>query len=134
MTTFLLHMRQKVVMRFDSRHLLNDRFGGSLKRFQFRPQFFFRLFFHPINKENALQVIGFVLDGSREQPATSKFDLFAFLVSRLHIDHVWPRDVGEDFGETQAAFRARYGFADRFDFGVYQNQRHEAVHIRRLAV
>ena len=77
-------------MCLDTRLLLERRFCRSLEDFQLRPEFIFRFFFHPINEEDALQVVGFVLDGTGEQPAAAKFDWFAFLVRRLHIDNVWP--------------------------------------------
>ena len=52
--------------------LFSQGFGCFLEGFQFRSEVFFVIFGHPINEEDALQVIGFMLHGAAQQAAAAE--------------------------------------------------------------
>src|SRR5438105_3534614 len=63
---------------------------------------------HTIDKENAVQVVGLMLSGARQQSFGLKFDRFSLEVGGLHCYPSRARDICTHFGETQAALRANF--------------------------
>ena len=108
--------------------------GGGLKLIQFVAQFFLGFFVHPVNEQDAVQMIHFMLDGAREQAAGAKFKGLEILVQRLDLHKFRPGNFPEDFRETEAAFRGFGGFAEGFDLGIDEDERHERFHLYRFAI
>jgi len=65
------NLRRFIESPFARRFQFGLRF--RLQVLQFRPQFFLGFPAHPVNEQNAVQVIHFMLDGAREQAAAPKF-------------------------------------------------------------
>ena len=55
-----------------------------LKLVQLRPEFFLGFPVHPVNEQNAVQMIHFVLRDAREKATAIKLNRFAFAVQCLH--------------------------------------------------
>jgi hypothetical protein len=96
--------------------------------------FFLRLFAHPVNEQNAVQMIHLMLDGARQQPARAKFNRLQFFVQRLHVHKAGPGNFRENFREAQAAFAGGDRFANRLDFRIDEDERHDFVHVGGLAL
>ena len=79
-------------------------------------------------------MVGFMLDGAREQTATAELEGVAFPIQGLYVNDVRAADLGENLRKTQAAFRAAHGIADGHYLRVEKNQRHEFRHVGGLPV
>ena len=79
-------------------------------------------------------MIGFMLQGARQQPGRFDLDLVAFQSLRARHDRFCALDFTGDFRKTQATFRAHFGFVAQFDLGIDQDERHRCLGIDILAV
>ncbi len=82
----------------------------SLRLFRQRVEFGFELAFrfrrHAVDEKNPLQVIELVLHRLGEQAAGPEGNFLAFVIHRRDFDCRGTRDIREDFGKTQTAFRS----------------------------
>ncbi len=61
-------------------------------------------FGHPVEDENAVEVVGFVLPASGEEAGGSLGDALAGEIGVGYCDDWWPEDICEDSREAEAAF------------------------------
>src|SRR5579872_1945203 len=76
----LLERTHVALLRFEKMVGLQDGLGGGLKVFELGLQLALGIGVHPINEEDAVQMVGLVLDGPGEEAAATEFDALAFLV------------------------------------------------------
>src|SRR5712671_4651689 len=55
-------------------------FSLRLEFVEFGPEFFFGFLIHSVDKQNAMQMIGFMLDGTSQKAAATKLDGRSFVV------------------------------------------------------
>src|SRR5437773_1706356 len=76
---------------------------------------------HPVDEQDAVEVIGFMLDDARGEAVRADLEARAFAIVRPHGDLAGARDASADVGNAEAAFpvlddlRARHGCDIRVD-------------------
>ena len=108
-------------------------FRRCLERFEVWPELFLGFFVHPVNEENPLEMIGFMLDGAREESAAAEFNWLAFLIHGLDFDAIGPGDFSENLRKTETTFRALDRIAQGLQLRINQNQRHKPGYVSRMA-
>ena len=73
---------------------------------------------HPVNEQQAVEMIRLVLHGARQQAAAPEFNRLAPGVQPFYIHHAGALDVGINLGKAQATLAALHRFARRGDLGV----------------
>ena len=86
------------------RLFLQGRLGFRLEGIQLGLQLQLGLFFHAVNEQDAIQMIGLMLDRAGQQAAAAERNRFAVGVQRLDVHHAGAGDVRVNLGKTQAAF------------------------------
>src|SRR5260370_29886390 len=60
-------------------------FSLGLEFVEFGPEFFFGFLVHSVDKQNAMQMIGFMLDGTSQKAPATKLEGLSFLFHSFHM-------------------------------------------------
>ena len=83
-----------------------------------REEFFLRGVGHAVGEEDAVEMVGLVLDGAGGQFVDGDLEPLAFEVECLDDDFLGPADIAVELGEREAAFFAGLGSFAADDLGV----------------